>query len=270
MSTDPDGPEPDLTADELYLFADDEPPPAPRPPVPVSEPGPTKRRRRREDDEETLPEETESEEEEPRQPEEIGDRILKREEEDPGRWWAVPVGLIVTGLVLCLVPIGVLASEIGVGKAALTFVLVLLAVVVQLVSVTGFLVVVGTFFGIDYGPAKEAVLKLAAVVAIVDGLTGVMLLCNPCGLVLAAIVGASTFQYLFRLSVFETLVSVGGMVAAAWILNAAVVSVLVSKKMPKMNQRHEPVRYAAVAEIPNTHPRTPFWDRLATSAPRRG
>jgi hypothetical protein len=243
MSTDPDRPEPDWTADELYLFADGEPDPAARPKAPVpDDPAPKKRRRRkREADEETASEETEPEAEPgPKRPDEVGERILTREEEDRGRWWAVPVGMIAVGLVLCLVPIGVMAAEIGAGKAALYLVLMLVAVVVQVAGVTAFLMAVGTFFGIDYGPAKEAVLKLAAVVAVVDGLTAVMLLCNPCGLVLAAIIGVGVFQYLFRLAVFETLISVAGMVAAAWILNAAVVSILVSKRMPKTGESHPP------------------------------
>ncbi len=238
MSTEPDSPEPDLTADELYLFAENEPEPAARPPVPIPEPPAPKKRRKRkpEEDEETVAEETEAEDEPPQRTGEVGDRILKREEDNPGKWWAVPVALIAVGLLLCLVPIGVLASELGVGKSLGYFALTLVLVAVQIAGVTVFLVAVGTFFGIDYGPAKEAVLKLAAVVAIVDGLTAAMLLWNPCGLVVAVLFGVGVFQYLFRLAVFETLLSVAGMVAAAWILNAAVFSIILSNRLPTKSE----------------------------------
>jgi len=262
MSTDPDRPEPDLTADELYLFADKEPEPTARPSVPIpDEPAPKKRRKRKHEE----VEEEEPDDEPPPKTGEIGDRILKREEEDPGRWWAVPGGMIVVGLLLCLVPIGVMASEIGFGKALLYVLLMLMLVVVQVAGVTTFLMAVGTFFGIDYGPAKEAVLKLAAVVAVVDGLTAVMLLCNPLGLIVASIIGVGVFQYLFRLAISETLLSVAGMVAAAWILNAAVFSIMLSKRLPAKSEHpiSEPSR---VSDRVKHHPVADA-TRLAGSIP---
>jgi hypothetical protein len=114
------------------------------------------------------------------------------------------------------------------------FGLIVAGLVVQVVTVTAMLMVVGGFFGIDYGPAVEAVLKLAAVIAVVDGLTAVILFtCSPFGLILAVIVGAGVFQYLFRLSVHEMLLSVAPMVAAAWVLNASVVGILLQKELKK-------------------------------------
>src|SRR5207248_2473837 len=98
--------------------------------------------------------------------------------------------------------------------------------------VTVFLGGVGHFFGIDYGPAEQAVVKLAAVVALVDGLTGALLLVNPCAMILAVVVGCGVFQYLFRLSVTEMILSVALMVGVAWAVNTFVILYFVSKGEP--------------------------------------
>ena len=238
----PDGPD----ESELYDFADEPPPLPPRPPVPepVPEPEPPaadslegeidlgddaprprrrkKKRRPREEPEPDAP------------PDEIPFKpprdILEREDLPPPRpWWVVPAILGVIGFLLCLVPIIVLAFKEGASTGLVLVAVTVVGVAVQVAVVTAFLMGVGTVFGIDYGPAVEAVGKLAAVVLVVDGITGVSLLWNPCALVLGALVGAGVFQYLFRLSVFEMLLSVAGMVGASWVLNAVVIANLASK-----------------------------------------
>jgi hypothetical protein len=142
--------------------------------------------------------------------------------------------LFAAGFALSLIPAGVLAAKSGASAGAGVFGLVVAALVVQVVAVTGLLVVVGHLFGIDYGPAVEAVVKLAAVVAVVDGLTAVIYLsCTPLGLMVAALVGAGVFQYLFRLSAHEMMLSVVPMIAAAWVLNAAVFTVMLHEEQKK-------------------------------------
>jgi hypothetical protein len=233
-------------AEEGYAFADPEPParpPVSLPPVddqPAGDPHemsldeetgdrPRRRKRRRH---------TGGAEDEPggeAAVEEPGERILRREEvQSPPNWWVVPAGLFAAGFVLSLIPVGVLVAKSGASAGAGMFALIVVGLVVQIVTVTGLLMVVGQVFGIDYGPAVEAVVKLAAVVAVVDGSTALILFtCSPFGLVLAVVVGAGVFQYLFRLSVHEMLLTVAPMVAAAWVLNASVVAVLLHKELKK-------------------------------------
>lgn len=211
-------PDPDEELDAAYLFADPAPPAEP----PAPEPPRKRKKRRRPGDPAPPP-----------APQEIGDRILNRADETtPPGWWKVPAALIAVGLLLCLVPIIVLAVKQGAAVGGLVLVGVSAAVLVQIAVVTAILAVVGTFFGIDYGPATQAVVKLAAVVALVDGLTGAMLLVNPCAMVMAVVIGCGVFQYLFRLSVTEMILSVALMVGVAWGVNTFVVLYFVSKGQP--------------------------------------
>ncbi|HVK18224.1 MAG TPA: hypothetical protein VM533_14875 [Fimbriiglobus sp.] len=256
MTTDPAHPDDDPgfePVEEGYGFADPEPPP--RPPLslpPADEPPvrdqfeitldeepedrPRRRRRRRGEEGEDEPE--------PEGAEEPGDRILRREEvAAPPTWWVVPAGLFAIGFALSLAPAVVLAAKSGVSAGAGALALVVAALIVQVVAVTGLLVVVGQLFGIDYGPAVAAVVKLAAVVAVVDGLTAVIYLtCTPLGLLLAALVGAGVFQYLFRLSAHEMMLSVVPMIAAAWVLNAAVFTVMLHEEQKK-KQKDNPASF---------------------------
>jgi hypothetical protein len=190
-------------------------------------PAPRRKRKRRKEDRPTDPEpDWEPVEAPPKPPRDI----LDREELPPPRaFWVVPAILSGIGFALCLVMIGVIASKEGASVGLGLVLLTVIGVVIQVAAVTAFLTAVGTLFGIDYGPAVEAVVKLVAVILIVDGLTSVSLLWNPCALVFGAFAGAAVFQYLFRLSVFEMLVSVAGMVGGAWVLNAVVISILASK-----------------------------------------
>ena len=238
---DPDDDEPEPAGD--YKMSDEPLPEVPKPKVrrdPLlkedKEKAERRQRRRRNRDADEEPPEGEAEGDEgplvPRLPK--PDILDRPDDVPPYPWWmgsAITAGI---GVLLCIVPIGVITAKSGAGTGVLVIGLTAVAVVVQVAFVTALLMVVGHFFGIEYGPATEAIVKLVAVVLFVDGLTGVFTLCSPCGLMLAAILGAGAFQYLFKLGIMELLVSVAGMVAASWILNAAVVSIL-AKNAAKKN-----------------------------------
>lgn len=168
-------------------------------------------------------------------PPDLGNDILDRPAPPAGvSWWVAPIALLGAGLLLCLVPVAVVAVKSGVETAVTLMLVTAIAVVVQVVMVTALLTLVGQLFGIEYGPVGQAVLKLAAVVAVVDGLTGLLLLTgSPCTLMMAAFLGAGVFHYLFRLAIHETLVSVAGMVFAAFLLNGVVIAFLVQRAMLK-------------------------------------
>lgn len=232
--------------EEGYTFADPDPPARPPVSLPPVDDVPVRDQHEMSLDEETRPprrrkkrHRADGDEDEPEieAAAEPGDRILSREEvQTPPTWWVVPTGLFVGGFVLSLIPVGVIAAKSGASAGAGVFALIVVGLVVQVVSVTGLLMVVGQLFGIDYGPAVEAVVKLAAVVAVVDGLTAVIYLaCTPLGLMLAALVGAGVFQYLFRLSIHEMLLSVAPMVAAAWVLNFLAFAAVADKAKKKDN-----------------------------------
>ncbi|HET6572769.1 MAG TPA: hypothetical protein VFG68_04135 [Fimbriiglobus sp.] len=246
MTTDParpgdDDPAPEADGDG-YAFADPEPParlPVSLPPVddaPARDPHelsldeetrPRRRRRRR-------PADGDAEEPGGEPAEEPGERILRREEvQSPPNWWAVPVGLFAVGFALSLVPVGVLAAKSGASAGAGLFALMVVGFLVQLAAMTVLLMSVGHLFGIDYGPVVEAMVKLAAVVAVVDGLTAVFMQCSPLGLIPAALLGAGVFQYLFRLSIHEMLLSVAAMVGAAWVLNFVLFAIVADKAKKK-------------------------------------
>jgi hypothetical protein len=223
---------------EPYRLSDE--PPAPRP-MPRVEPDedlltpadgldrPRRRRRKRKRDEEEG--EFDAEDALPTQAPEPGDRILNRKEEStPKDWWVVPAAIGGVGGVLCLIPLAYLGYKSGAAFGVVMAVLAVFAIVVQVVAVSGFLMVVGTFFGIDYGPATHALVKLAAIVTLVNGLSGAAIPvspgCLPCGVIVAGLVGAGLFQYLFRLAIYETLLTLSGVVVASWALNALILRVL--------------------------------------------
>ena len=162
--------------------------------------------------------------------------ILDRPLDDgPSRpWWQVPVLVLAGGLVLCLVPIVVVAFQKGVGTGLVLTLLAVGGLTVQVLVTSGLLAVVGHFFGIDYGPLPEAVLKLAAIDAVVTGLLGGggLLLAGgaywaaPCGLLVAVVAGFALFQTLFRLTMSEVLLTLFGLIGASMGLIALLGSVL--------------------------------------------
>lgn len=157
--------------------------------------------------------------------------ILERPLDEPTRpWWQVPLLTLAIGLVLCLVPIVAVAFQKGAGTGLVIALMAIGGLTVQVLMTSGLLAVVGQLFGIDYGPAPEAVLKLAAIDSVVTGLLGggAALAYGqaawgvPCGLLFAFVAGFALFQTLFRLSISEVLLTLFGL----WLVSLAGIALL--------------------------------------------
>ncbi len=162
------------------------------------------------------------------------DPTLEREAVPSGvPWWAeaaaaAALGAMPTLLVIVKIAAGVKQANFAVG--VFLFLVVVGAVVVQTVAVAVFLALVGNFFGINYGPVKEAVVRLAATVVFVNGVTLFgSLLCVSIGLVAGSLAGFAAFWRLFKLGLQETLLSVAVIVLPAWALAAALFALAVTK-----------------------------------------
>lgn len=228
---DPRKPDPEFGPHERYGFAaGSEPPPVPAPTEAVEpEPDPEQPRKKRK----KRPSAEGVGEVKP----EHKDRILDREDTpDPVPWWAVPAALFVIGALFLMGPMIYLA--ISEKNAAITFYAMIgfgIGIAIEVVALTVLMVLVGGAFGIDYGSPIQAIVKLAALVTIVNGQTLlVAILCFPfayfIAILLAGILAGATayglFMFLFRLSVSEALITVFGIVVASWLLNFAGMAIL--------------------------------------------
>lgn len=198
-----------------------------------------------EDDEFVAPADAPRKKKRKRRPDGVGevppehrDRLLEREELPPATpWWTEAAIVAAVGALLTLISVVVIA--VGVEKANFAVGVFLLvgvtaAVVVQTVAVTAFLVVAGNLFGINYGPVVEAITRLVAVVLLVNGVTlAGCLWFVPVGLVVGSLFGVPVFWWLFKLSLHDTLISVGIMAVPSWVLAALVFAAMVTKKMPQ-------------------------------------
>jgi hypothetical protein len=115
-------------------------------------------------------------------------------------------------------------------------------VLVQVVLMAGVMVGVGILFGIDYGPVGRSLLKLAAVIAMVDGVGGGLGLafyagCGGLGVLMgvcvAAVLTYALVQTQFELNGFEAMVTVAGVMIATTGLSALVAYIYLSKMMKK-------------------------------------
>jgi hypothetical protein len=224
----PRRPDPEVGPDERYSFAAGSEPPAQEPDEPEEQeekPKKKKKKKRRHDDDagELKPEHK--------------DHILDREEVPSAvPWWAMPAGIFLLGCFFLLGPLifisiqekdariglyGVIGLSVGVGG--------------EVVAMIVLLMLVGAAFGIDYGHPVHAVVKLTALITYVNGQTLlVSMLCFPCAsyfaILLAGMLAGSAayglFIMLFRLSVYESLLTVGGIVVSSWLLNFAVAGIL--------------------------------------------
>jgi len=162
------------------------------------------------------------------------DKFLEREEEPSAiPWWAEAAAVAAMGAVPTLLVVAVIAANAKQANLAIAVFLALavgVAVLVQTAAVTAFLFVVGNLFGIDYGPIKEAVVRLAATVIFVNGVTLFgSLLCIPIGLVSGAVAGVPIFWWLFKIGLQETLISVTLIALPACVLAAAIFALMVTK-----------------------------------------
>lgn len=172
--------------------------------------------------------------------------ILQRLDREPEPPWArIPLLMLGVGLGLCLIPLVVLvasAAEGGAraGAAAGIFggVLLFLGILVQITLMSGVMFGVGILFGIDYGPVARSFLKLAAVIAMVDGVGGGLGLafhagCGGLGILMAICVAAlltfALVQTQFELNSFETIVTVMGVMLATTGLSAVAAYIFMSK-----------------------------------------
>ena len=165
------------------------------------------------------------------------DRILDREELEPqAPWWTLPAifgtigGLVILAVI---VAISMKAKDAGATVGAMLLVVAVVIVALQSMLVTTLLWFIGGFFGIDYGPILQGIVRIVSVVVLTDGLTMAFSQCSPCGAMVAAMFAFGAFQVLFKLSLQETLLSVGGIIGASWILNAVIVVILISKAAAK-------------------------------------
>ena len=172
---------------------------------------------------------------------------LDREVEPP--WARVPLIMLGVGLGLCLIPLIVVVAgaaengaRAGLAAGVLGGVLLFVGLLFQIVVMSGVMFGVGILFGIDYGPIARSFLKLAAVIAMVDGVSGGLGLafyagCGGLGVLMAVCVSAlltyALVQTQFELTGFETMVTVLGVMIATTGLSALVAYIYLSKMVKK-------------------------------------
>jgi hypothetical protein len=129
-------------------------------------------------------------------------------------WTLVLSGLGFVGLVAAAVWVG---AKGGATVGALALAGAVVGVLVETVVVAAGCAVIGAAFGIDYGPAKEAVVKLVGCVAFVNGFTLALgLACYSCAGPLGIFMAISTvslvtfalFQAQLKLNMYEALLTV--------------------------------------------------------------
>lgn len=172
--------------------------------------------------------------------------LLERLDRLPEPSWARgPLLVLGGGLALCLIPLIVLvvqASEAGaaagVTAGLLGGVLLFVGVLFQVVVMAAVMFGVGIVVGIEYGPIGRAFVKLAAVIAMTDGVTGSLGLafhagCGGLGVLMAlclsVVVTYALIQTQFELSGFEATVTVVGVMIASVTLSAVAGYIFLSK-----------------------------------------
>jgi hypothetical protein len=121
-------------------------------------------------------------------------------------------------------------------------VLFFFGVLFQIAVMSGVMFGVGALFGIDYGPMLRTFVKLAAVIAMIDGVSGGLALafyagCGGLGILMAIAVSVmvtyALVQTQFELNGFETMVTVMGVMFATTGLSAVAAYVFVAKMTAK-------------------------------------
>ncbi len=148
------------------------------------------------------------------------------------QWWVPAAGCAAAGLLLGLVPIVAVLLKAQGGAKLIGYVVVggVAAELAEVAALTAFLTAIGHAFGIEYGPVKEAVTKLAAVVLFVNGLTLALLAgCSPFAVALAVPAGVAAFWGLFKLSTTEAMITGLALTLASAGVNLIILSVIVSR-----------------------------------------
>lgn len=201
--------------------------------------------------EERLDDPTEDAYDEDRAPEPVRKRrkrkkprdLLERLDRVPEPPWArVPLILLGVGVGLCLIPLIVLVANAGAAAGALAGVLFFIGVLFQIAVMSSVMFGVGILFGIDYGPILHTFVKLAAVIAMIDGISGGLALafyagCGGLGVIMAVAVSVmvtyALVQSQFELNGFETMVTVMGVMFATTGLSAVAAYVFMAKMTAK-------------------------------------
>lgn len=227
MSAPPSGPIDDDLNPGSYGFSDPEPPKREAPPIRYD------RYAARDPDDPDGPDDPdEFEEEEPRPKKRRRDLAFEPPPELPEPampWWTWTVVLTAVGFLGLVATAIVIGANGGAKAGALALVGAVIGVAVETVLVAVLLTAVGLAFGIEYGPVKEAAVKLIGCVAFTNGATlGLGLLCYSClgplgvltALAAFTLIAFTVFQAQFQLNMYEALVTVFAIQGSAWMLAA--------------------------------------------------
>jgi hypothetical protein len=160
----------------------------------------------------------------------------------PKPWWFWPVILMAVGATGFLIAAVLAGFRLDPKVGVLVFVACLIGVLVQTVAVTFLLFFIGQIFGIDYGPVKEAFVKMIASVSFINGFTlmsGMLLVSGfgPLGGLMAfsmiTMLMYMVFSKLFQLTMFETMITIFAIEFCAWAMGAGLGFVLLRHMMLK-------------------------------------
>ena len=160
----------------------------------------------------------------------------------PKQWWFWSVVLVICGLLGLGVAATIAGLNVDPRVGAVGFVISLIVVIIETIGMAFVLTFVGIAFGIDYGPVKEALVKLGACVAFINGIT---LMCGTMFVVgfgpIAAFMPLSCIPFLiyavisqqFELSMFESIVTVLAIEFCAWVMGTGLAIVLLRHMINK-------------------------------------
>ena len=192
-----------------YGLGDDPPPPEPESSPDMGE-GPKSRKKPRPADYRRL-------KVDPR----YQDRLLKPRRKRPKTewpWWLFPLAFALAGFWLGAIPVARALDRVktGVTTGLLILIVLAVAVIAQTGAYWATLGVLGGQFGIDYGPTRRTLPKLAGLAAFVTGLAiAMMSLGGPLMLVPAAVPVLAAFAAMFKLDLVDLAVTAIGLVTGA-------------------------------------------------------
>lgn len=231
-----------------FEVVDDEPPKPARPPAKAAKPAPRKPLKAEVEEEE--PEEEEEERPRPKKKKKKKSKFRKRttaadtEEDDHDRAlreyeWIVPGVLLGLGVIMCFV--GAFGAA---GKAAAfhTIGVMVIGLIITVPITIGALMIVGMLVGIEYGRLGPAILKIAAITFVVNGIYFIGDWLKLPGFVvfpLGCFISFGLFMSQFELDVWETNASVGAINVLTFIANVVMIGFLIvaEDKLDKKRDR---------------------------------